>query len=102
MHVYYNRPANTIYLFDDGAARLNGARWQGAVLQNSQCSIDASRTTATATGTVLMLNLSIEFTSSFKGPKNIYMWANDIGGTSSGVQARGIDGAIEGGEIHAV
>jgi hypothetical protein len=88
--IYYSRPANTLYLLNDWGLQWNGvAMGAGGTLQNSQCSINAGATTATTNGNTLTVNLALTFSSAFSGSKNVYLWANDVGGTNSGWQTRG-------------
>jgi hypothetical protein len=73
-YFYYSRASNALYLANDAGA------WQGPVtvggsgtLSNSQCSVNAGGSSASASGTTLTLNLAISFEAGFAGAKNIYM-----------------------------
>jgi hypothetical protein len=88
--LYYVRATNTLNLLDDA-----GASWQSAVLggggtlQNSQCSVALGSSMATPTGNTLTLTLAVTFKPAFAGAKNIYMYAQNATGASSGWQDRG-------------
>ena len=87
--VYYDRAAGTLHLLDD-----TGTTWQSSgigtstPLQNSQCSIDVSASTATPAGNALTLSLPVTFAPAFAGAKNIYMYAATAT-ANSGWQDRG-------------
>ena len=88
--VYYSRAANTLWL-----ARDNASAWDSMVLgapstlQNSQCSIQGSSSSASGAVNSLTLTLAITFQAAFAGAKTVYMNAADNGGLSGGYQARG-------------
>jgi hypothetical protein len=81
-YLAYSRTVNTLYLVNDaGTALLTG-------LNNSQCSV--SGFSASGSGNVLTLTMTIAFTSSFDGNRMIYMAARDTyDGNNSGWQAMG-------------
>ena len=87
--VYYSRPSNQLNLLTDG-----GSLWIAATpgastpLSNSQCSVNVAASTANLSGNTLTLTVPVAFTPGFAGPKNVYMFAGDFGG-SSGWQSRG-------------
>jgi hypothetical protein len=88
--VYYDRAANVLSLLNDqGTAWIPAAVGSSSVLQNSQCAMALSGTTAVLSGTTLTLNLSMAFAPGFMGTKQIYMYAANAGGTTSGWQTRG-------------
>ncbi|MCW5978115.1 MAG: hypothetical protein KIT09_08555 [Bryobacteraceae bacterium] len=86
------RPAvNSIWLRDDA-----GAAWLGPVtpgssgaLANRQCAIHPAASSAAAKGSTLTLNLTITFSTSFVGQKNIYLYASDYAGLASGWALKG-------------
>jgi hypothetical protein len=85
--VYYDRAADRLFLINDA-----GTQWlsvAGGTLQNSQCSIDIPGSSVSATGNTLTLGLAITFKSPFAGAKNVYMYAEALGGTNSAWQTRG-------------
>jgi len=72
-YLYYVRAYNEIYLANNTGA------WQGPIpigapgtLANSQCTVDAGASSATASGNNLTVSLALSFTSAFAGAKNIY------------------------------
>jgi hypothetical protein len=72
-YLYYARALNEIYLASDAGA------WQGPLtlgstgtLQNSQCAVNAGASSASASGTILTLNLVLTFKAAFDGSKNVY------------------------------
>ena len=88
--VYY--PASSsLYLLNDTAAGTVGPVTPGATgtVQNSQCTINASGSSASGTGTNLVLNLAVSFKPAFTGTKSVFMNAQDAAGASSGFTSRG-------------
>jgi hypothetical protein len=86
--------ANACYLiYDLGSGNLSIVNDQGAAvsasvtpggsgtLSNSQCSVPASSASVTISGNSVTLAVTITFTPSFSGPKNI--WANIISNSGS-------------------
>jgi hypothetical protein len=55
----------------------------GGTAQNSQCTVDATHSSASGSGNNLTLNLAVTFNSSFAGTKNAYLLAVENGGTTS-------------------
>jgi PQQ enzyme repeat len=88
--LYYNVAANQINLLNNGASA-----WQPATpgtattLQNSQCSVAMASSSVTLSGKTLTLNLAMTFQASYAGSKNIYVYAADVTGASSGWQQPG-------------
>jgi probable HAF family extracellular repeat protein len=79
----------------DQVSLLNdaGSGWQtgtpgAGTLQNSQCLIDLASSTATISGDDLILTLTVTFSHTFIGARNIYMLAQS-GGTKTGWQQQG-------------
>jgi Zn-dependent metalloprotease len=88
--VYYERPANSIFLLNDaGTAWTSGTAGAGGALQNSQCSIALGSSSAAPVGTTLTVNLAMTFKTPFAGAKNVYLYAENAAGASSGWQDRG-------------
>jgi len=86
---YYDRPANSVFLLDDtGTIWSSGVIGSGTTLQNSQCSIALSGSSASTNGNTLTVTLAITFKASFNGAKNIYMFGTN-GTVNSGWQDRG-------------
>ena len=61
----------------------------GTVLQNSQCAINTTGSSASANANTLTLNLAITFNSSFAGNKVFYLAARNNSTGNSGWQAAG-------------
>jgi hypothetical protein len=88
--LYYNMAANVINLAQDsGTTWVTSTPGTATTLQNSQCSLSVAGTTVTRNGNTLTLTLPITFAAGFAGAKNIYMYAADVSGTSSGWQPLG-------------
>jgi hypothetical protein len=86
-HGFYDRPANAIYLYNDALTTLSAPLVPGtaATIQNSQCAINGATTSATASGTDLILKLSITRQGSYAtGTRNLYTWITDTANTGTG------------------
>src|SRR5262249_46611076 len=82
---YYDAGSGMIYFANDSGSWLAPvALGTATTLQNSQCSLDVSRSSASGSGNTLTLNLAITFKSSFSGSKNIFGWAADQGQVVTG------------------
>ena len=51
--------------------------------------LKCSRTSASRNGNALTLNLPLTFQPAYAGAKNIYMYASDVSGSTSGWQQQG-------------
>jgi hypothetical protein len=83
-----------LYLVDDaGDGRyVNGSPMllsSGGTLQNSQCTINAGQSSASASGNALTLNLGVSFNSNFAGNQVFYLAARNNSTGNSGWQAVG-------------
>jgi len=88
--LYYNVATNQINVLNDmSTAYLTATLGTATTLQNSQCSVNVATTTVALTGNSLTLNLSMSFKPAFAGTKNIYTYARDVSGASSGWQTEG-------------
>jgi FG-GAP-like repeat len=88
--LYYSPASHQINLLNDAAsAWATATTGTSSTLQNNQCSLNVAGTSATLSGSTLVLNLPITFKPSFSGTKNIYIYAADVSGTNSGWQQRG-------------
>jgi hypothetical protein len=77
-YVYYSVAGNWIALDGDNNNWGNAASLgSGGTVQNSQCSVNATASSASGSGNNLTLKLAITFFSSFAGAKNTYMIAQD-------------------------
>jgi hypothetical protein len=88
--LYYQSSTNRLNLLNDSAtAWLAATPGAAAMLQNSQCSVNMATTAVVLNGNVLTLNLAMTFKPVYGGAKNIYMFASDVSGVSSGWQQEG-------------
>jgi hypothetical protein len=90
-YLYYARAANAIWLVNDAATQYVGPLTLGAqgTLQNSQCVVDASASSAFGSGNTLTLNLALSFKAAFAGAKTNFMLVANNAGEVSGWQAKG-------------
>ncbi len=91
-YFYYDRPSNVIYVAADSAAGWAGSAPLGAAgtLQNGQCSLDLGSSSASGSGNTLTVSLRITFASTYAGDYNVYLFAGDTeGNTSGGWQQKG-------------
>jgi uncharacterized membrane protein/fibronectin type 3 domain-containing protein len=87
--VFYDQPTNRLNLIDDmGAAWISSPLGSGGTLQNSVCSVSLGSTQVSSSGNTMTLSLTLTFTPSFAGTKNIYMYGSDAS-ANSGWQTRG-------------
>src|SRR5207244_1094791 len=89
-YVVYQRSGNTLILANDAGTAWLGpiAAGSGATLQNSQCVLYGSGSSAVGSGNSLSLTLSLSFLPAFAGNKTVFLTA-DGGGVTSGWQSRG-------------
>ena len=87
-YVYLSRAANALYLTNNA-----GTAWQGPVtigqnstLQNSQCTLSASGSSASGSGGNLTVNLALTFLPAFAGARNVYAEVYDGSADSGWVQ----------------
>ncbi len=76
-------------LSDDGTASTSGKPGTTGTLSNSQCSVDLSATTVTASGNTLTIAPTITFKSGFTAGIQTYMYVQDILGQNSGWKTMG-------------
>ncbi len=90
-YFYYRQSSNSLWLRNDSGSSWVGPATVGGAgtLNNSQCEINAAGSSASGWDDELTLNLAITFQPAFNGLRNIYMYAADSTGLSSGWQARG-------------
>jgi hypothetical protein len=84
----YDPVKNEVFLIDDTGDVWLGPQTLGASgsLQNSSCSIDMEQSSATASDTVLTLNLATSFQSTFKAATTIFGLAENNSGTSGWIE----------------
>jgi hypothetical protein len=89
-YLYFDRAGGLLWLATDAGDAWLGpaALGSSAQLQNSQCRIDAGRSSNFGVGETAMLNVSASFLSS-AGRRNIYLYAKDAGGLETGWQRVG-------------
>jgi uncharacterized membrane protein len=89
--VYYDRGTNKVWLLNDAASQWTpGTVGSSSSLQNKQCAVTlGSSTTVALSGNILTLNLAMTFFPGFAGAQNVYMFAANTGGITSGWQTRG-------------
>jgi hypothetical protein len=77
--------ANQLYLFKDDNNGATGPITLGAggTLSNSQCVLFGGSTAATVSGNNLTVPFDIQFLGTYGGQKQIFMLAQDLGGTQS-------------------
>jgi hypothetical protein len=81
---------NQINLLNDaGTTWLTATLGASNTLQNSQCSVNAAASTVTTSGNSLTLHVAMNFLHAYSGVKNTYLYASDVGGSSSGWQQLG-------------
>ncbi len=81
-HGYFDLAANAVFLYNDPLTALSAPLTlaRTGTVQNSQCRIDGSRSSASAStvGTTANLNLNITLTGAFTGkPQTVFAWALD-------------------------
>lgn len=90
--LYYARASNIILLATDSGLGFVGGVTPGEpkVVQNSQCQLSGSATSAIASGNKITLTVGLVFTSAFAGAKSWFVYVADNGGlTTAGYQALG-------------
>jgi hypothetical protein len=90
-YIHYSRVANQFWLYNDGATVLIGpvSPGQGAVIQNSQCSLNGVGSSTSVSGPTLTLSVSLTFKTAFGGGKNVYLYAQDTTNATSNWQVLG-------------
>lgn len=82
---------NQLTLLNDNASAWLGpiAPGSGASAANSQCTLHAVGSSATLSGSRLTLTLHFSFSNGFSGGRNIYVYAGDTAGNTSGYRIMG-------------
>ena len=93
-YLAYSQSAKVLFLVNDGGpdAGLSAPLTLGTagVIENGQCSISSSGSSATGNGNVLTLVLNITFKPKFGGNQVIYLAARDAANGNSGWHAMGV------------
>jgi hypothetical protein len=82
--LFFDRTQGTLSLADD-----NEAQWSSLApgtigqLSNSQCTVDGRLSSVVASGDFLRLTVSVRFSASFTGTRNLYLYAADTAGQTS-------------------
>ena len=88
--LYIQPGSKTVYLANDsGASWSSAVAGSSAVLQNSQCSLAASKLSVTGAGTQLTVSVPLTFTSAFAGQKTTYTRVADQAGSTTSYQTEG-------------
>src|SRR5205814_9890494 len=87
----YHLSDNKLYLQDDTGKVALGPVIPGSTgsVQNSQCMLSGTGSSAVGSGNTLTVGVAITFKSSFAGSKQILMYSADVYEQSSGWQNRG-------------
>ncbi|MBL8240042.1 MAG: hypothetical protein JNM66_21655 [Bryobacterales bacterium] len=86
-HGLYDRATNSLLLYNDALTAVSSPLSPGTagVIQNSQCAIDGATSSVTASGTDLMLNLSVTRQGAYStGAKTLYIWVVDSANNGTG------------------
>jgi YVTN family beta-propeller protein len=83
--VKYVSAGNQLFLKNDDGTAFMGPVTPGlaGTLSNSQCTLDASASSRSGSGDILMLNLAFTFTTAFAGKQGIFMYAIDKSGVKT-------------------
>jgi hypothetical protein len=78
-YIAYSQPYKVLFLVSDSGAALSAPLALGGSgsVNNGQCTVNASGSSATPSGNNLLLTLNISFTSSFTGNRVVYIAARD-------------------------
>jgi hypothetical protein len=88
--IYYDVVGKTLWLASNDTTTWSSAvAGSATTIRNSQCQITGSSVSAPGSGTNLTLNVTIAFSTSFAGAKNIYLSATDKSGISSSIVSKG-------------
>lgn len=90
-YVQYNQSGNKLWLRNDAGTAWMGPVYPGfsGTLANSQCQVNAAASSASGSGSYLLLDVAVSFEPGFAGTKNVYMYAADTTGLDSNWHLRG-------------
>ena len=86
--LYYDRGVNLIRLLNDASNTWMPMTPGTGILQNSQCSVDASAIAVTPSGNNLAVSIPVSFKAGYAGAQQVWMYAGGAAG-NSGWQQRG-------------
>lgn len=88
-YVYYTRAENAFLLVDDSGMKSTKAADGATAIENSQCALDTSRSSARAERNGVTLTIDLKFKPAFAGGKQVFLYAETSGGTNTGLLSRG-------------
>jgi len=86
-YVYYQPQGNHLYLANNaGSAWMTPALTPGVagMASNSQCTLNAGSSSVSSSGNNLKLNVTLGFSGTFVGAKNVYLYSAGFSGKNSG------------------
>jgi hypothetical protein len=85
-YVYYQPQGNHLYLANNGGTWMTPALTPGVAgtASNSQCSLNAGSSSVTTSGNDLTFSVALNFSGTFAGSKNVYLYAGGYSGQNSG------------------
>ncbi len=88
-YVLYYPSVNLVYLLNNVGNGSTSLTPGSGIIFNSQCTINGSGTTVAKSGGKLTLNLDVIASSTYTGKQNIFMYAEDVSLTNTGVVNKG-------------
>jgi hypothetical protein len=84
--IFYNPITNELFLYDDSGPTLSVPIVPGLKggLSNSQCSVSGTNSSVTKSGTTLTLGVTVSFSTTFTGLKNVYASVAGLDGLKTG------------------
>ena len=93
-YIAYSRPAGVLFLVNDGGtdSGLSAPLFLGsaASVNNSQCAISGTGSSAVDSGNAMTLTLVVTFSNRFRGNRVIYLAAQSVSNVTSGWQTMGV------------
>jgi hypothetical protein len=86
-HGFYDRSSNSVALYNDTLSALVGFHVLGTpvTMQNSRCFVDVGTSSlAGASGTDLVVNLTLGLKAGYPRPQKVYVWVKDLEGHDTG------------------
>jgi hypothetical protein len=88
--VYFQPHGDHIYLANDSGSWMSAMTPGAAGTEsNSQCTLNAGSSWVSAHGNDLTLAIALTFSTSFKGPKNVYLYGVGASGQNRGWVQKG-------------